>query len=153
MASPYGLWRKWPDRVIPLPSSRAHTRWSVRRAGAPGRHVSVVLRRKSLCRSVVVAAVSVALAFAGAGAPAMARGNAVPLTKVIVQQWDAADPAPAALLATLGGTVTAQLPIVGGFAATLPTSALGTLATGAGVRVVSPDGLVLPDAKPASGGG
>jgi len=47
-----------------------------------------------------------------------------PPIKVIVQQLDPNDPAPAALVATVGGQVTQQLPIITGFAATIPSSAL-----------------------------
>src|SRR4029450_2298206 len=43
--------------------------------------------------------------------------------KVIVQKTDAADPAPELAARRLGGQVTAALPIVAGFAATLPAAA------------------------------
>jgi serine protease AprX len=77
----------------------------------------------------------------------------IPTSKVIVQQWNSTDPAPALLVQLLGGTITRQLPIVGGFAATVPTSALATIANAVGVRVISPDSLVLPDEAPPADGG
>ena len=66
--------------------------------------------------------------------------------EVIVQQLDPHDPAPAALVALLGGTVTQPLPIVTGFAARIPSSALSSLATLPGVRVVSGNHPVVPAA-------
>src|SRR5688572_27307010 len=51
-----------------------------------------------------------------------------PPLNIIVQQLDPNDPVPAAVVALLGGQVTKQLPIVTGFAATIPSTVLGTLA-------------------------
>src|SRR5436305_14643472 len=110
--------------------------------GRSGR-VPVVHRRTRRLHILLAALVAVVLpALLGLGP---VRALALPTTNVIVQQWDGADPAPAATLAALGGTVTARLPVVGGFAATLPTALVGVLASVPGVRVVSPDALVLPD--------
>jgi len=67
-----------------------------------------------------------------------------PSVKVIVQQLNPTDPGPATLVTTLGGTVTKQLPIVTGFAATVPVAAVADLAAHPGVRVVSADHLVVP---------
>jgi serine protease AprX len=67
-----------------------------------------------------------------------------PPLKVIVQQLHPADPGPAALVTLLGGQVTQQLPIITGFAATIPSTGLDDLAAHPGVRVVSGDHLVVP---------
>jgi serine protease AprX len=69
-----------------------------------------------------------------------------PPLKVIVQQLDPNDPAPAALVGLLGGQVTKQLPIVTGFAATIPAAALDDLAALPGVRAVTGDHMVVPSA-------
>ncbi|HEU4896612.1 MAG TPA: hypothetical protein VFX88_03445, partial [Actinomycetota bacterium] len=60
--------------------------------------------------------------------------------RVIVQKTTAADPAPELAVRRLGGQVTRALPIVGGFAATVPAAAVAELARLAGVRSVTPDG-------------
>src|SRR5690349_19220950 len=98
-------------------------------------------------RSLTALAVTATAATAGL-APAHSLTSPIPplMSDVIVQQWDGADPAPAAALQLLGGTVTAPLPIVGGFAATVPTAVLDTIASLPGVRVVSPDAPVSPEA-------
>ena len=72
--------------------------------------------------------------------------------KVIVQKADAADPAPELAVRRLGGQVTAALPIVAGFAATLPAAAVGQLARLAGVRAVTPDTRVRVQAAAADSG-
>jgi serine protease AprX len=58
---------------------------------------------------------------------------------VIVRQRHPAASSPRTRLADLGGTVTRELPIVGGFAATLPADAVGTLAADPGVAAVERD--------------
>jgi len=67
-----------------------------------------------------------------------------PPLKVIVQQLDPNDPAPAALVSLLGGQVTKPLPIVTGFAATIPSTALDDLVALPGVRAVTGDHPVVP---------
>jgi serine protease AprX len=67
-----------------------------------------------------------------------------PPVKVIVQQLNPNDPGPAALVQMAGGTITRQLPIVTGFAATIPASGLSYLAGLPGVRAVTGDHLVVP---------
>jgi serine protease AprX len=69
-----------------------------------------------------------------------------PPLKVIVQQLDPNDPVPAATVTLLGGTVTQQLPIVTGFAATIPSTILSDIAALPGVRVVSGNHPVVPAA-------
>ena len=91
-----------------------------------------------------IAAVALALAAGGVAAPAAAVLSPPPTIKVIVQQLDPADPGPATLVAVLGGTVTEQLPIVTGFAATVPIEGVSTLVAHPGVRVVSGDHAVVP---------
>jgi len=72
------------------------------------------------------------------GAPPSA-GPAGPV-EVIVQKWWAADRGPELAVQRLGGRVTRALPIVAGFAATLPGGrALADLAGVPGVRAVTPD--------------
>jgi serine protease AprX len=67
-----------------------------------------------------------------------------PMVDVIVQQWNGADTGPGALVTQLGGRVTRPLPIVMGFAARVPADTIATIAANPGVRVVSPDNVVLP---------
>ncbi|MGQ0830663.1 MAG: S8 family serine peptidase [Microthrixaceae bacterium] len=79
-----------------------------------------------------------------AAAPAQALLPPPTPVHVIVQQLNPNDPGPAALVSLLGGTVDLQLPIVTGFAATIPSTGLGDLAAHPGVRVVSGDHVVVP---------
>jgi subtilisin family serine protease len=75
-----------------------------------------------------------------------------PMVSVIVQQWNGNDPAARLALANVGGTVTAKLPVVGGFAAMIPQTAVGALSSNPAVRVVSADAVVLPqDVAPTIG--
>src|SRR3546814_3128820 len=73
-----------------------------------------------------------------------------PPLKVIVQQLDPNDPLPAVLVSLLGGTVTEQLPIVTGFAATIPSSILTQIAGLPGVRAISGNHPVVPSAAGSS---
>jgi serine protease AprX len=57
--------------------------------------------------------------------------------------------APKARVAALGGSVTRDLPIVGGFSAVLPGDAVGALRADPTVRSVTPDATVRVDAAPA----
>ena len=79
------------------------------------------------------------VALAGAS-PATAGGTVHrgPTVRVIVQAPGALAAAERAVGAT-GGAVTAELPIVGGFAASVPAAALGTLRATPGVVAVTPD--------------
>jgi serine protease AprX len=67
-----------------------------------------------------------------------------PPVRVIVQQLTPGDPAPAALVTLAGGQVTDQLPIVTGFAATIPSSLIDDLIALPGVRAVTGDHDVVP---------
>jgi serine protease AprX len=58
---------------------------------------------------------------------------------IIVQKISPSDRAPEAAVARLGGRVTRDLPIVDGFAATVPVAALRALASTPGIRVLSLD--------------
>lgn len=101
---------------------------------------------------------------AGASSPATTGGwsadpvataatTAPAASRVIVQQWDAADPGPRQAVAALGGAVTRTLPIVNGFAATVPSGTADRLARVPGVRAVSPDSEVRVQADvPAAAG-
>jgi serine protease AprX len=71
---------------------------------------------------------------------------------VIVQKNDAADRGPEAAVARLGGTVGRDLPIVDGFAATIPSSAVDQLGGLEGVRAVTLDAKMQPTALPMGGG-
>src|SRR4029450_6180831 len=81
-------------------------------------------------------------------------GSLRPL-RVIVQKHSAADPAPEAAVRRLGGQVTRALPIVAGFAATVPGAVVGELARLPGVRAVTPAGRgpVGQPARPGPGPG
>ena len=74
------------------------------------------------------------------------------LVAVIVQQTPGAGDAPARAVRRLGGRVTRPLPIVDGFAATLPAAAVEPLASVAGVRVLSLDRTVHMQHAPAAAG-
>jgi serine protease AprX len=104
-------------------------------------------------RALVVAATAALVLAIGVGAvagDASARpGRPQPL-QVIVQKWAAADPGPEQAVRRLGGEVTRALPIVAGFAATVPATALGDLARLPGVRAVTPDGRVRVQAAAAT---
>jgi hypothetical protein len=69
--------------------------------------------------------------------------------RVIVQKTTATDPAPELAVRRLGGQVTSALPIVAGFAATVPAAAVGELARLAGVRAVTPTTRSGSRARPA----
>ncbi len=103
---------------------------------------SFVLRRG---RVLVVAALAVLVLATGMGAVPRgtpAQPGMADTVRVIVQKTTAADPAPEVAVRRLGGQVTRALPIVAGFAATVPAAAVGELATLAGVRAVTPDDKV-----------
>jgi subtilisin family serine protease len=97
-------------------------------------------------RALLVATL-VVLGLAAAGLGAVPRdASAGPGTpgsiRVIVQKRAAADTAPELAVRRLGGQVTRALPIVAGFAATVPATVVGELARLPGVRAVTPDGRV-----------
>ena len=64
--------------------------------------------------------------------------------RVIVQKLDGTDTRPEAAVRQLGGTVTRDLPIVNGFAATVPASAVHGLTHIAGLKAVTPDVALHP---------
>ena len=104
---------------------------------------------------VVVAALVMSVLATGLGAvprDASARPQPLESVRVIVQKRAAADPAPELAVRRLGGQVTAALPIVAGFAATLPAAAVDQLARLAGVRAVTPDSRVRVQAAAAGSG-
>ena len=103
--------------------------------------VGSLSRRPASARVVVCVALVVAAAFGGVGAwpaPAAPGGGTV---RVIVQGRAGAAGLEQAV-ARFGGRVTRSLPLVAGFAATLPAAAVGELARLPGVRAVTPDGQV-----------
>src|SRR5438270_10871261 len=83
---------------------------------------------------------------AGSGAVVDARGLAPASgdVRVVVQKFDAADREPEAAITDLGGTVTRDLPIVDGFAATVPAHATAQLAAIPGIRAVTLDEVLHP---------
>jgi serine protease AprX len=116
-----------------------------------------VLLRRSLRRILVAATAAVAIVASSLGSgPATALlPPPDPPVKVIVQLWDGADTTARLAVAAAGGTVTADLPVVNGFAATVPQSAVPNLGSLAAVRFVSPDTPLhfqeaMPDGGPAS---
>jgi serine protease AprX len=118
----------------------------------------VIVRSFGLRRGralLIVAALAMpALATGLGGVPrdASARPQSLESIRVIVQKRAAADPAPELAVRRLGGQVTAALPIVAGFAATLPAAAVDQLARLAGVRAVTPDSRVRVQAAAAGSG-
>jgi hypothetical protein len=75
-----------------------------------------------------------------------------PPVKVIVQQWHSGDTTVRDYVQFLGGTVTSTLPIIGGFAATVPEGAVSTLTQYVGVRAVTYDARVEPESFDVDGG-
>jgi serine protease AprX len=122
----------------------------------------VVIVGSSRLRGGKTLAVAVAGALVltfGAAAPAgrgirseLVSGSVEPL-RVIVQKRSPADTSPERLVRRLGGRVTRALPIVAGFAATVPGPAVAELARLPGVRAVSPDGRVRVQGAAGAGGG
>jgi serine protease AprX len=96
-------------------------------------------------RALVVAAVAALMLTTAMGAVvrdgSSRPGSSEPI-RVVVQKRAATDPAPELAVRRLGGQVTRALPIVAGFAATVPAAAVGELARLPGVRAVTPDGRV-----------
>jgi serine protease AprX len=99
----------------------------------------------------LLAAASLLLSGAPAGA-LLVPPPPPPPVKVIVQQWHASDTTVADYVEFLGGTVTRDLPIIGGFSATVPSDAVSTITYLAGVRAVTNDGRVEPESVEPDGG-
>jgi serine protease AprX len=68
----------------------------------------------------------------------------------VIVQAPGAEAATADAVARLGGTVTRSLPIVSGFAATVPVHALSRLEATPGVRAVTPDAALHATSDPAT---
>ena len=91
------------------------------------------LRRSSLRRLLVALTAALATTLAAVGGPAKASLLAPdPPARVIVQLWNGNDLVTRTLVATLGGQITEELPVVAGFAATVPSSKVVTLLNAAG---------------------
>jgi serine protease AprX len=105
-------------------------------------------------RALAVAVAGLLVLALGAGAPEGRDTQAGPVEplRVIVQKHSAADSRPERLVQRLGGRVTQALPIVSGFAATVPVPAAGLLARLPGVRTVSPDSRVKVQGAVSAGG-
>jgi serine protease AprX len=106
--------------------------------------------------TALAAAASAAIVLAaGAGIAPQASSTqmeaAQTTTRVIVQKRAAADRTPERAVRQLGGQVTRALPIVAGFAATVPATAVGALARLPGVRAVTPDSRVRIQQSGSSG--
>jgi serine protease AprX len=94
-------------------------------------------------RALLAAALAALVLLAALGAVPRAASNrpgAAEPMRVIVQERAGAGSAPEAAVRRLGGQVTRLLPIVGGFAATVPATVVGQLDRLPGVRAVTPDG-------------
>jgi serine protease AprX len=105
--------------------------------------------------ALVVAALMVLMLAAAVGAVPRDAGAQPPMAesiRVIVQKSSPADPAPELAVRRLGGQVTRALPIVAGFAATVPAARAGELAGQPGVRAVTPDAKVRVQAAAPGGG-
>jgi subtilisin family serine protease len=111
------------------------------------------LRRE---RALVVFALVVLVLATGLGVVPRDASGPAPMAepiRVIVQKVTAADPAPELAVRRLGGQVTRALPIVAGFAATVPAASADELAGQPGVRAVTPDAKVRVQAAAPGGGG
>jgi len=129
---PFGGMAIWHRRAMAVNALHPHN------VTVLGRHAT---RRIRLAVIGVLIGLLAALAPHGA---TPANGSTSPMVNVIVQQWNGADTGPGALVASLGGQVTRQLPVVAGFAATVPADSVATLIANPGIRVVSPDHPVYP---------
>jgi serine protease AprX len=87
----------------------------------------------------------VALLVTLAGAPAVAAAS----TRVVVRERTPASRTAERLVQRLGGHVGRQLPLLGGFAATVPASRVATLRRAPSVRAVYRDGRLQPQTLPA----
>ena len=85
--------------------------------------------------------------------PATAAPTAAVHDVAVIVQAPGAEAAAAAAVREHGGRVTAALPIVSGFAATMPSDAVDELRATPGVRAVTPDATMTPTARPGGGGG
>jgi serine protease AprX len=107
-------------------------------------------RTLALTAAAVAALVLAAAAGVVPPVPGTQMGAPQPV-KVIVQKRSAADLGPERVVRRLGGQVTRALPIVSGFAATVPATAVGELARLPGVRAVTPDSRVRVQAANPTG--
>jgi serine protease AprX len=106
-------------------------------------------------RALVVATLAVLVVAAAEGAvprEASARPDGTASVRVIVQKRAGAGLAPELAVRRLGGQVTRALPIIAGFAATVPAAAADGLAGLPGVRAVTPDDSVRVQGTASSGG-
>ncbi|HEY7024106.1 MAG TPA: S8 family peptidase [Candidatus Limnocylindrales bacterium] len=69
-------------------------------------------------------------------------GTAGSQMQVIVREMDGAGNGPERLVRQLGGTINFKLPLIGGFSASIPASAIDAVAAGHGIAAVTPDGEV-----------
>jgi serine protease AprX len=105
-------------------------------------------------RALVVATLAVLMVAAAGGTvprAALSRPDATASVQIIVQKRAGAGLAPELAVRRLGGQVTRALPIVAGFAATVPAAAAGSLAGLPGVRAVTPDDRVRVQGTASSG--
>jgi serine protease AprX len=106
-------------------------------------------RRRAPAMTLVAVLVAVGFGAAGGARDATAGGSGT--ARVIVQARPGAAAALQRAVARLGGRVTRSLPIVDGFAATVPAAAVGALAATPAVLAVTPDRRV--QVKSAANGG
>jgi serine protease AprX len=104
-------------------------------------------------RALAVAMLGLLVVALAAGVPAGGAEATPPApVQVIVQKWQAAGRGPELAVQRLGGRVTRALPLVAGFAATLPGGrAVAELAAEPGVRAVTPDREVRVQGSASSG--
>ena len=108
----------------------------MRHQGRAGHLVRAIRSRRFTALSLVVLLGAAGLW--GSAGPATA-GSVGPSSRVIVMSAPGRAGAAEAQVRALGGRVTRQLPLVGGFAATVPGRALGELSADPGLRSVTPD--------------
>src|SRR5438067_8661547 len=113
-----------------------------------------MLPHLSLRRATAAVGVAVCALLAAVGlAPTATAAPAGPAVKVIVQLSAGVSPhAAEQAVARAGGRVTKQLAIVDGFAATMPAATAVRLAATPGIRAVTPDTTMRPQATLTSNG-
>jgi serine protease AprX len=120
-----------------------------------GRAVVIVgsfgLQRGKALAVAAVAALMLATALGAVARDGASQPGSSEPIRVIVQKRAAVDAAPELAVRRLGGQVTRALPIVAGFAATVPATAVGELARLPGVRAVTPDDRVRVQGTASTG--
>ena len=121
--------------AVPVASASGGPAWLPRRRGLP---ISYGVSWDMCVRVLLIVAIALTTALPAARLFAAAGDR----MSVIVREAIGAGNAPEHTVRQLSGTVDFQLPLINGFAATIPASAMAALATSPGVVEVTPDGQV-----------